>query len=79
MADSPEPTDVECPECGGTGRVPRREPRCEWCTEGVAEHACADCEIYLCEACVSDGLCPACNPEAYLADVYGLAPEEAAA
>ena len=46
---------VECPECGGTGRVSRREPRCEWCLQAVAEHQCEDCVF-------EGGRCLGCLP-----------------
>ena len=65
-----------CPECGGTGRVPRRDP-CGWCGEGVAEHACEGCDCRLCEECVFEGRCPHCNPQAYMTDVFGFLPGEA--
>ena len=62
MSALPPPATVECPECGGTGRVPERRP-CMWCRDAAAEHACDECGRELCTDCLHRGRCHRCIPK----------------
>ena len=61
MSALPTSPTVECPECGGTGRVPQRSG-CEWCREAAAEDACDECDRPLCRDCLHEGRCLECIP-----------------